>query len=462
MKLYSEKSSQFSTITLIGFCALLGFNMACSSRLVQQDGARDGSPTYVTTSNSNDDAETRLLDLDINDVPQEYRYLVVKWLDYYQGRGRQHMERYLSRSTRYLPLMKETLKSNGLPEDLVYIPLIESGFNARARSRAGAVGYWQFIRGTGRRYGLAMNHMVDERQDPLRSTEAAAMYLKGLYNLFGSWYLAIASYNVGENRVKNMVMKHYTRSFWELAHRRVLPGETVDYVPKFIAACMIARDPEKYGFTDIAFKNPLSFYVLQVDRAIDIQKFAHLIDVPYQELKDLNPLYRTRAAVPVRGSNVYIRVPKNKRDVAIANVEKAYTKVTARLIAAEGGVYRVRRGDTLSGIAKKFRTTVNALRRENDISRGSVLRIGLLLKVPGERSSARNRKPSSIVRKSHRTKHAYRHKKRYHRIRRGETLTEIAHKYNVSIPALVQINRLARKGHIMAGHLLKIPTVMND
>ncbi len=144
-------------------------------------------------------------------------------MDYlFQGRGRPHMERYLARSTRYEKLMKKVLRDNGLPEDLFYIALIESGFSSAATSHAAAVGYWQFIRGTGKRYGLEISPFVDERRDPVFATQAAAEYFKGLYSVFGSWYLAMASYNVGENRVKREVMNHYTRDFWELARKKRL------------------------------------------------------------------------------------------------------------------------------------------------------------------------------------------------------------------------------------------------
>ena len=172
---------------------------------------------------------------DLDALPLEVNRNVLQWIDYFQGRGRPHMERYLQRSTRYMPIMKKILKDNGLPEDLIYIALIESGFSSTAHSSAAAVGYWQFIKGTGRRYGLGIDSYIDERRDFVKSTQAAADYFKGLYNLFGAWYLAIASYNVGENRVKNLVMKNKTRDFWKLARENRLPDETSNYVPKILS-----------------------------------------------------------------------------------------------------------------------------------------------------------------------------------------------------------------------------------
>jgi membrane-bound lytic murein transglycosylase D len=184
------------------------------------------------------------------------------------------MERYLSRSTRYAPIMKEILRKEGLPEDLIYIALIESGFSSTAHSTASAVGYWQFIRGTGKQYRLRIDSFVDERRDFERSTVAAADYFKGLYNLFGAWYLAIASYNVGENRVKGLVMRNKTRDFWKLARERRLPQETVDYVPKFLAARLIGKEPAKYGFTDVEYMPPLEFSTVSFASPIDIRRLA--------------------------------------------------------------------------------------------------------------------------------------------------------------------------------------------
>jgi membrane-bound lytic murein transglycosylase D len=160
-------------------------------------------------------AELNSPSLSIGQIPVEVNPEVENWLNYFQGRGRSYFERYLERSTRYVPLMKKILHENGVPEDLIYIAMIESGFSGKIKSKAKAVGFWQFIGGTGKHYGLAVNRLMDERYDPVKSTEAAATYFKGLYNLFGDWFLAIASYNVGENRIKSMVMKNFTRNFWQ-------------------------------------------------------------------------------------------------------------------------------------------------------------------------------------------------------------------------------------------------------
>lgn len=435
---------------LIRLLSLLVFLGGCAAQMKHQDQVASEKPEKKNSTVKYDevtDKEINLLNLDIKDVPNEYRYMVVKWLDYYQGRGRPHMERYLERSGRYLPLMKETLKSSGLPEDLVYIPLIESGFSPSARSHAGAVGYWQFIRGTGKRYGLLIDQMVDERQDPVKSSVAATQYLKGLYSLFGSWYLAIASYNVGENRIQRSVMTHLTRSFWELAHRKALPRETVDYVPKFIAACMIAREPAKYGFVNIDFNHPFAFETIVSEQPVDMQKLAMLMNIPFEDIKNINQAYRTRVAVAIRGK-IEIRVPVGQKALAQENLEKAYTKVKGRLVASDGGVHRVQRGDNLSAIAKMYGTSVEAIRNENDLRNGALLRVGSLLRIP-DGNGRRVKKKNSGARVELR--------QRIHKVRPGENLTSIAKRYQISVGKLIAENKLIRKKRVAVGNVLRIP-----
>ncbi|MGZ3723507.1 MAG: lytic transglycosylase domain-containing protein, partial [Bdellovibrionales bacterium] len=253
------------------------------------------------------------------EVALDYNEHVEVWIKYFQGRGRKYMEQYLSRSTRYLPMMKNVLRENGLPEDLVYISLIESGFSPQAHSHSNAVGYWQFIRGTGRRFGLKVDPFIDDRRDPVLSTRAAAEYFKALYGLFGSWHLALSAYNVGENRVKRAVTKFYTRDFWTLiSKRRSFPAETKQYVPKFIAATLIAKDPAKYGFKDIQYEDPLSYDTVALQSSISISKLASNLSVDPEELKLLNPKFRSDYVPIATGSETVVRIPVGKGADALA------------------------------------------------------------------------------------------------------------------------------------------------
>ncbi len=200
------------------------------------------------------------------DVPVQVNKQVKNYLVYFSRDRKKVMQRWLARAPRYLPMIKGIFQEYGLPEDLAYLAMIESGFNPNARSPAGAVGMWQFIKGTGRRYGLIIDNYVDERLNPEKSTRAAARYLLDLYKRFGSWYLAAASYNCGEMRVQRELGKGNNRNFWELSANKCLPNETKNYVPQMIAATIIAKNPEKFGFTHIP-PEPHQEYRQQVEPA---------------------------------------------------------------------------------------------------------------------------------------------------------------------------------------------------
>ncbi len=402
-----------------------------------------------------------------SEIPHEVNDLVEKWLAYYQGRGRGHMTRYLERSTRYLPLMKEILASEGLPTDLVYVALIESGFASAAQSRARAVGYWQFIAGTGRLYGLKMGQFIDERRDPILSTQAAAKYLKALYAVFGDWYLAIAAYNSGENRIQRVIMKHYTRDFWSLAKARSLPKETINYVPKYLAARLIAQNPGKYGFRDLDYQPAFEFDEIEVHQSVNLKDLATELGVDYSEIKRLNPAYLRNFAPAIARKALVLRVPQGMKDVSKVAVEKCYMsdrKVVAEL-EKDFFYYRVHRGDNLGGIARKYRTTIPELCRLNNLSRRSVLRIGQQLQVPikGEvrvaaSSSSPKIKEPAPRRERVASQEEIDQEKRY-RVRRGDTLIHIAKKFGVSLINLTQRNQIRKHSRLIAGSTLIIPVI---
>jgi len=384
-------------------------------------------------------------------IPMEVNASVLKWIHYFQGRGRRHMVRYLERSSRYIPYMKSKLKENGVPEELVYIALIESGFNSRAHSRASAVGYWQFIRGTGKRYGLKINSYIDERRDFVRSTEAAALYMKALYNLFGNWYLAMASYNAGENRIKRAVMKNYTRDFWELARKRQLPKETINYIPKYLAATLIGTNPEKYGFININYSPGLSFERVELTSGISLKKLAREIQVSYKDLRRLNPAIK-RNYVPFYGrGRSYVNVPPHFLEVTKAALSRVKAR-TPRSLYLASSTYRIRRGDNLTKIAKRFGTTIGRLRRLNKFSRRSLLRVGRKIKIP----------EYAVARLATRSKNRFNRRiftkqgMKYHTVRRGENLSVIARRYGISIALLKRQNNIGRRALIRVGDRLKV------
>lgn len=412
---------------------------------------------------------------ELESIPIEMNPLVDKWIAYFQGRGRPHMERYLSRMNRYEGLMKKILKENGVPEDLIYIALIESGFNSRATSHAAAVGYWQFIRPTGRRYNLEINPLVDERRDPVLSTQAAADYFKGLYSIFGSWYLAMASYNVGEGRVKREVMRNYTRDFWELARRKRLPKETINYVPKYLAAKLIGKDPQKYGFTELDLLPPIEFDTIQVEHSVNLKQMAEKMNVEYDDLKQLNPKFRGEVA-PLKGDKLVLRVPVGQTEVGLLAARSSVVeKIEYVADAGDTMTYRVKRGDTLSTIARRHRTSVAWLRNNNELKKGRVLRIGQRLQVP-DRSTplrptvakSRTAKPAPVVvaqadkseedqKPASASNEVVNAKGVFYIVQPGDTLSEIANEYSSSVLEIRRMNKLRKGSVLRVGMRLKVP-----
>lgn len=406
------------------------------------------------------------------DVPHHYNRHVQKWLDYFQGRGAPHMQRYLERSARYLPAMKKILKENGLPEDLVYIALIESGFGFSARSHAGAVGYWQFIAPTGRRYDLAINSLIDERKDPYKSTLAAVKYFRSLYNVFGNWYFAFAAYNGGENRMFRVLMKHDSRDFWAIAEtKKMLPKETVNYIPKYLAARMIAKNPEKYGFTNLEYHEPLSYSEVVASQTVNLRTMAQEMGMDYEDLRMLNPQYNTEFAPNFNNQSLVLRVPRNFSEKATVALSKSYvtnTRAIAQVRSNETYKYKVKRGDTLHRIAKRHGTTISKIRSMNNLGSKSALRVGQYLKVPEGQASQkqilqdlrRSLKESRTAEKKPQSSRSIKKpaaKKQIVVVRRGETLTQIAKRHNVSVSRILAANDLNRKSKLLAGTRLVIP-----
>lgn len=461
---------------LLTLCLVLAFVAGCAHKNASKTTPGSGSEGAAGTEPEgeikdigsfrlSDPEGPKVVDQELEAIPTEVNPLVEKWITYFQGRGRPHMERYLARSTRYEKLMKKVLRDNGLPEDLFYIALIESGFSSAATSHAAAVGYWQFIRGTGKRYGLEINAFVDERRDPVFATQAAAEYFKGLYSVFGSWYLAMASYNVGENRVKREVMNHYTRDFWELARKKRLPKETINYVPKFIAAKLIAKDPDKYGFGEIDYLPPIEFDHITVNKPVNLRQIADKMNLNYEDFKALNPKFKGEVAT-VKGSELILRIPPGTNEQALAVANESVVN-TVQFIADTGDTqtYRIRSGDTLSTVARRYRTTVAYLRDLNDLPRRKPLRVGMRIYVP-DRTPLRDRasEKRSLVAKAPTTPSPYEKASvsvstdgRYYIVQSGDSLFTIARKYSTSISELQRLNSIRRGRTLKVGMKLRVP-----
>lgn len=264
---------------------------------------------------------------------------------------------WLERSGRYIDNMRDILIMKGIPKELVFLPLIESGFNTRAYSRSRAVGPWQFISSTAKKYGLEINWWIDERRDPIKSTHAAADYLKDLYNMFNSWDLAMMAYNAGEGKVLRALRKTKADDVWELTSRknRYLKRETKEYVPKFIAASLIAYEPQRFGFIDLEFHKPLEYDEVEIDSPVDLEIIARAADVDVETIRELNPEIRRWCTPPDRP--VYtIRIPKNKKDIFIENLNNIPREERFSFES-----YRVTSKDTLSTLAKRWKIPITAI-----------------------------------------------------------------------------------------------------
>lgn len=254
---------------------------------------------------------------------------------------------WLSRSTKYIEKMKEILVEKGLPEDLAYLPLIESGFNVNARSRAKAVGPWQFIESTAKRYGLIVDWWRDERKDPIKSTVAAANYLKDLYKMFGDWSLALAAYNAGEGRIYKAMNRVAENDYWMLLNTKYLPRETKNYVPKYIAAITIAKQPESFGFNNIKEHETINYEEVVIPSPTDIDIIAKCAQVDVSIIKELNPELK-RWSTPMNVKEYIIRIPEGKKEDFLSNFEKIPPEKRF-----SHDTYVTKKGDTVYKIAKK-------------------------------------------------------------------------------------------------------------
>jgi len=313
------------------------------------------------------------------DIPIVLNDAVHYFVRYFTTEKRKVFGHWLKRSRRYVPMIREILREHGLPEDLIYLAMIESGFNPKAYSSMKASGPWQFIYETGGRYGLRVNHWVDERRDPEKSTVAAALYLKDLFNQFGSWHLAAAAYNAGEGRIERSVQMHQTADYWELTKYNTLPRETREYIPRLLAAALIAKSPEKFGFTDIVYDQPVTYVSERAPGGAPLAMLAEIASTDAETIKALNPEILTNVTPPDIDEYT-IRLPEtvNRRQFrerlgAILGGEKRVQEAT---------IYIVKKHESLSGIMERHNVSYNDLLLVNASSRDLKAKTGAVLYIP--------------------------------------------------------------------------------
>jgi len=434
------------------------------------------------------------------DIPVVVNADVERWVKYFTGDGRKYYKKWLGRSSRYRPMMSEKLEKEGLPKDLVYLSMIESGYNAHAYSHAAAAGLWQFIPSTARLYKMRVDWWVDDRRDPEDSLTAAMAFLGELHQMFGKWELAWAAYNTGPGRVRRAMKKFDTDDFWVIEDGKYLHPETENYVPKIMAAAIIGKHPERYGFTDIAFQDELRYATAKVEGSVELEVLAKCAGTTVKELKALNPALRRFATppegyllrVPVGRQDTFVaalsKVPKSKRvtvahhkvrkgetvgtiagryGVSVADISRANglrnanrvyvgqsllipgrSGTSSHVAKASGSTrtdgravptsHTVRGGDTLSGIAARYGTTITELQRKNGIS-GSKIVVGQRIRVSGTGTAA----PAAV-------------KSRKYTVKAGDSLSQIASKHGVRTSDLQQWNSIANASNIRVGQVLQI------
>jgi membrane-bound lytic murein transglycosylase D len=324
------------------------------------------------------------------DIPVVVNEAVLRAVAFYQFRSPTAFAGALKRSGRYLPMMRAIFHEEGLPEDLVYMAMIESAFKANAHSRARAHGFWQFIDGTARRYGLRKTTYVDERSDPEKSTRAAARYLRDLYEMFGDWNLAMAGYDAGEGKILKGLQRLGATDYWQLSSGSFLRRETRDYVPFVLAAALISKDPANYGF-DVVADSPLRFEVVPVPRSVDLARVAEAVGTPLAELQLLNSELKSRVTPP--GVAGYpLRVPEGTAALLAPRL--------ASLPPAPAGRERkvtARKGDTVAKLASRSGVSVEELCGANDLPRTARLRQGQVLVVPHRPPTLKKTAPPASV-----------------------------------------------------------------
>jgi len=360
-----------------------------------------------------------------------------------KGRDREFFIESYRRSGRFRPYIIEKLRQAGLPESLSWLPLIESGFKPQALSKARALGLWQFIPSTGSKFGLKRDIYIDERLDPDKSTMAAIEYLKELHQIFGDWTTVLAAYNCGEGRVLRIIRSqnvNYLDNFWDLYER--LPWETARYVPKFLATVYIVNNMEKYGFQDIKPYPPYEYEAIEVTKQIYLQSIANHLQKPLSELTCLNPELRYKMLPP---DTYLLKIPNGTKDTLIASIDM----IPEATPPQRSFVYhKVNKGQTLSTIAGRYKTTVNAITAANRIIHKNHIVAGTLLKIPqhgrGVASSFAEIDHGPALRASS------------HTVKSGDSLWNIARRYGTTTKKIQASNNLTGT-NLTVGQVLKLP-----
>ena len=373
---------------------------------------------------------------------------VLAFIEYYSTRINERFAAGLKRSGGHLDMMKRIFREEGIPENLVYMAHVESSFKTFAYSRAKAKGVWQFIPGTGRRYGLRIDWWIDERCDPEKSTRAAVAYLKDLYAMFGDWNLALAGYNAGEAKIQKAIVRTGKKDFWAIAKTHYIRNETKNYVPAIHAAILIANEPQKYGFS-VEYDQPIQYDKITVDSATDLRVIAKCAGTTAEEIKKLNPaLYRMQT--PPGYPEFTVCIPVGKKDIFAANFTNVPRK--DRILYTR---HLVKKGETLSNIAKKYGTSVSAIQRANNLGKKTLINVSDQLVIPGSGSYEETASIPSSERPVQAKQYQTGEKITY-RVGRGDSLFSIARRFGTDVDSLSAWNGISKSKTLYPGDKLVV------
>lgn len=378
------------------------------------------------------------------DFPVVMNKQVEMYLDLFQNRQHKHFQSWLARSGKYTSLMEKELEKAGLPRDLVYLSMIESGYRQRAYSLAHAVGLWQFMRATGKQYNLTIDQFIDERRDAEKSTVAAVTFLGDLYQEFGDWHLAVAAYNAGPGKIRNGLKKYKVDNFWDLAKHNYLKLETKRYVPKLIAAIIIARQPEKYGFSGFAYAEPLAYDTIVVGPGMSLDAVSIIAGSNTATIKELNQELR-QGKTPTNRSDYAVHIPAGSKELARRNMDRLHAYVSTGY-----KTHRIRQGETLAKICRKYDINTTTLLKVNNL-RSSKLNVGTNLRIPYSTVKYQLLPEGDAGQLA-----AYKDNLVLHRIKKGETISTISKKYCVPQEMIVAWNGLQSVHKIRAGQQLAL------
>jgi membrane-bound lytic murein transglycosylase D len=385
-------------------------------------------------------------DTNFSDFPIVINNQVQAYLELFQNQQKKSFAIWLSRSGKYLPMMQKELKDAGLPEDLAYLAMIESGYNQKAYSKANASGLWQFIPGTGSQYNLRINKYIDERREAMKSTKAAVRFLSNLYDEFGDWHLAVAAYNAGPGKISKGLERYNVTDFWSLAENDYLAMETKRYVPKLIASIIIAKNPEKYGFKDVQLEEPYRYDTLEVGPGLTFDAAALISNCDRKTIDLLNPELCSNKT-PLNQSTHQIKIPAGSKDIASKNLSRLH-----QIVSTDYKTHITSKGESIAQVCSRYDINTTTLLKVNNL-RSPKLASGQRLRIPfqtvryqllaegSNKAVAASAPQENIV---------------LHQVKKGESVLQIARKYKVPVELITSWNNLPESGKINVGQKLSL------